>query len=56
MDLFVAGSLDRLIPEDHVLMRVGPRTGFELASGGGGGLLIARTMVDRGSTRRWRCA
>ena len=54
MDLFVAGSLERLIPEDHVLKRVDrvldlswlPRR-WRIA--------IAWTTVVRGSTRRWRC-
>ena len=32
MELFVAGSLERLIPKDHVLGPGGSRTGFELAA------------------------
>ena len=54
LELFVAGSLDQLVPEDHVLARVDRvldlgwlREDVRTAT--------AWTMAVRASIRRWRC-
>ena len=40
MDLFITGSLERLIPEDHIYASREPRFRPGLAARGGGGLLL----------------
>ena len=47
MDLFITGSLERLIPEDHILARVNRVLDLSWLRGGGGGLLL------RGQRSSW---